>query len=352
MKNLIFLSIIASILLSLTACMEQKGTHKPELYFSFEEYCNTPDGMVLDDKNNIILSCPNFNMSKYPGILMKITPEDKMEFFFSLPTHPKTGKVGPMDMMFGPDGNLYIADNQFFYDKDNASRLLKVVMKNGKPVGVEVVVTGFKLSNAVVWKGDTLYVSDTFWDVPGIERSSAIFKFDLDELDGDNPVQLQPGNDPHLFTTFSTRKNRYGVHGGADGMVLDQEGNLYTGLFGDGRMFKMTLNKDGSLKNKKVFVDQPETLPCVDGLFFDEKRKVIYVADSKKNAIRQVTLDGKVSTLWENGNTDGSGGMLDQPCEPQVRGNKLIVANFDKPSPGFKNDEFDAPYTLSVIDLK
>ena len=43
--------------------------------------------------------------------------------------------TAPMDRAVGPDGNLYINDNQFELGNTNyESRLLRVVMKDGKPV--------------------------------------------------------------------------------------------------------------------------------------------------------------------------------------------------------------------------
>ena len=93
-------------------------------------------------------------------------------------------------------------------------------------------------------------------------------------------------------------------------------------------------------------------MTCVDGIFFDAKRNCVYVADSEKNAIQVVWLpEGKVTTLWQNGDTDGTGGLLDQPCEPALRGDELVVVNFDMPFPGLGNSAFDKPYTISVIDV-
>ena len=68
-----------------------------------------------------------------------------------------------------------------------------------------------------------------------------------------------------------------------------------------------------------------------------------------------VSATGQVSTLWENSDTDGTGGLLDQPAEPTVRDGSLIIANFDA---GFtaaqmaNNMKSDAPHTLSVIKLR
>jgi hypothetical protein len=63
-------------------------------------------------------------------------------------------------------------------------------------------------------------------------------------------------------------------------------------------------------------------------------------------------MDGSLKTLWMNGDTNGADGGLDQPCETLIRGNELIIVNFDMPFPGLKNAAFDKPYTMSVIKLK
>ena len=64
-----------------------------------------------------------------------------------------------------------------------------------------------------------------------------------------------------------------------------------------------------------------------------------------------VAPDGSVTTLAKNGDTDGAGGLLDQPAEVLLKGNRLYVANFDKPEKKFVNTKSEAPHTLSVIDL-
>lgn len=61
--------------------------------------------------------------------------------------------------------------------------------------------------------------------------------------------------------------NRKGEKAGADGLTFDAEGNLYSGNFGDGVMYKVAFKPDGS------------------------------------------------------------GGLLDQPCEPALRGEDLIAVN-------------------------
>lgn len=135
---------------------------RPKLRLSLPDHCNTLDRMRLDPKtSDVILSCSNFADANYPGKLMKITPDNRLEVYFDrLPPHPVTGKVVPMGLDFGLDGNLDGADNQYFSDKNYQSRLLRVNIRDGKPVSAEVLVEGFKLANAVRW-GVGRYLSAT-----------------------------------------------------------------------------------------------------------------------------------------------------------------------------------------------
>ena len=325
---------------------------KPELFVSLPQCCNNPDGMTLNpDTGDIILACPNFNDTTYPGVLMKIDPANNLSLYFAMPVHPETKRGCPMGLDFGPDGHLYIADNQYFDDKNYKSRLIRVIIQDGKPVDAEVVVDGFKLSNAVIWKGDKVYVSDTFFDLPDRPGMSGIYMFTLSELNK-GIVQLQPNaTDPHLITTFTTIPNHRNDPAGADGLTFDDEGNLYTGNFGDGVMSKMILDKNGKVASKEVFVKDPK-MPCVDGLFYNPRTDEIYVVDMEQNAIQAVSSSGELTTLWQNADNDGSTGLLDGPCESVLRGNELIVANFDMHFPGLRNSKHDKPHTLSVIKLK
>ncbi len=68
-----------------------------------------------------------------------------------------------------------------------------------------------------------------------------------------------------------------------------------------------------------------------------------------------VDMQGNVTTLYKNGDTDGADGSLDQPCEVIIRGKELILVNMDMawavPAALQVNTEVDQPYTLSVIKL-
>ena len=197
-----------------------------------------------------------------------------------------------------------------------------------------------------------MYVSDTYFDLADKPGASGIYRISLDEMNK-GTVQLKPNaTDPHLIAQFQTEplEHRDNELAGADGLTFDSKGNLYTGNFGNGVLSKITFDADGKVVSNEVFVKSPK-MTCVDGIFCDLKTDKIYVADSEKNAIQVISPDGTLTTLWENDDSNGADGLLDQPCEVVIRGNELIIVNFDMPFPGLKNTEYDEHHTLSVIRL-
>ncbi|UOQ64377.1 hypothetical protein [Hymenobacter volaticus] len=274
-------------------------------------------------------------------------------YLSNLPVEPTTKKAAPMDLAFGPDGNLYYAENQYENSKDFKSRLMRVRVQNGKPGAVETVVDNFALANAVVWKGNKIYVTDSQWDMPDNDKGSAVLAFTLAELN-QGPVHLKPKTmDPHVLTTFTTQVNETGVDNGADGLDYDSKGNFYTGSFGDGTFYKMTMKPDGTLAKKEALTLKGKKITCVDGLIIDRKTDKAYLCNSRENAIEVVNLkDNTVTTLAQNGDTDGTNGLLDQPAEVLLKGNRLYVSDFDKPEKNFINKKSDAPHTMSVIDVQ
>ncbi|MBO0934050.1 hypothetical protein [Fibrella aquatilis] len=324
----------------------------PVLMTTLPAKYNTPDGLVLAPDGTVYLSIPNLANNTYPGVLAKIVG-DSAQFVSSLPAHPDTKHACPMDLAFGPDGNLYYADNQYENSKDFKSRLMRIEMKNGKVGAVTPVVTGFGLSNAVVWRGNTIYVTDSKWNSsPGDDLGSAVFHFKLADLNK-GEIKLKPNSmDPHVLATFKTTVNETGVTNGADGLDYDEKGNFYTGSFGDGTLYKLTLKPDGSLaSNEKLTVSKP--VPCVDGLIIDRTTNTMYLCNSRENAIMTVNLtNGTVATLAQNGDTDGHDGRLDQPAEVLLKGKRLYISNFDKPEKHFVNTKADEVHTMSYVDLK
>lgn len=325
----------------------------PQLLHTLDEAHNTPDGLALAPNGSLILSVPNLANNSYPAVLMEMTDTELKPYLTNLPVEPTTKKAAPMDLAFGPDGNLYYAENQYENSKDFKSRLMRVQVQNGKPGKVETVVDNFALANAVVWKGNTLYVTDSQWDMPDNDKGSAILHFTLAEL-SKGPIHLKPKTkDPHVLAMFTTTVNETGVDNGADGMDYDSQGRLYTGSFGDGKFYRITLKPDGSLAKQETLTLTGKQIPCIDGLIIDRATDKAYVCNSRENAIEVINLkDNSVTTLAQNGDTDGAGGLLDQPAEVLLKGSRLYISDFDKPEKNFVNKKSDAPHTMSVIDLK
>lgn len=344
-----FASII--LLAGLAGCMADVG--KPaQLLVALPDYCNTPDGMCLMADNSIVLSVPNFNDEKRPPLMMRITPANKAEKFYEFPTpYPglpeKVSRIAPMGVTRAPSGDLFFADMQYMKDKDQKSRLWKLVIKDGKVDKMVLVASGFNVSNGLIIRDGHIYITESVLEdtKPLI---SAVMRFKLDE---ENVKLKTPLNtDPHIIATFKSHKDDWRF--GADGIAFDSKGNLFVGLFGEGEMYKITFDKDGKVASNTLFAKLPGTLINCDGMSCDLRTDRLYVADSAANAIQVIHPDGKVTTLSQNADVQDKGaGKLDQPCEALLRGNTIVVSNMDWPFPGFRNSKWQQPATLSVIQL-
>ena len=341
--------VLASVAAVIGAAILAGCAPRPDIsVIVLPEKYNTPDGMTVDGEGNIILSVPNYNDRSHPPKLVKISPNDEITEIVTLPKNPGTGKDSiSLGVAVGSDGNLYVADNQAFDTDEFKSRLLRVVMKDGKAVKVEAVVTGMIMANGVAACGDRIYVCESKIDPKASPAPSGVYGFKISELKGDKPVKLLPGGkDPHLAIKFFTKSKVWPI--GANGLGFDKEGNMLVCNFGDAQLIRAKMGADGKAASQEVLAEKSGML-CTDGLSIDRRTGEIYIADFLGNAVHRVhPKTGKVTTIAKNGNTDGSGGALDRPSEPCVRGNKVYVANIDLPLAGNK---YDKPHTLTVITL-
>ena len=371
-----FASITATIFL-LVGCAstpkkEREVPITPRLLIRLPLSCNTPGGATLDEEGNIILTISNFNNdalikdkvieTPFPPKIVKIDKNNELTTWYEFKKedmHPDTGKIGPVDCAFGPDGNLYVTDMQIFWDNHQQSRLLRINVIDGRPVGVDVVVEGFMIANGMVWKGDTLFVTETVLAYPKRSEKnskllSGIYAFKIDELKSGCLI-LPPydENNPerHLMEVFRS-SGRLGF--GADGVAVDGRGNLYTSIMEDGLIYKTSFDDKGEPVETSLFAKSNDMVSAA-GIVWRNKDHRMYVADSLNNAVHKVDMNGNVMTLYKNSDTDEADGSLDQPSEVLLRGNDLIVVNmgmtWEDTAGMFVNTRIDAPYTISVIPL-
>ena len=346
--------------------------YRPKLFASFPDHLHNPDGMTWCEKTGkIFLNVPNFNNldenlkkgNHEGGYLVILDPETaEFEVALEYPILSDTGQCGPMGLTFGPDGNLYVCDTQWFHSKEHKSRVLRVIMKDGRPTGeVQVVATGTKVSNAILWLEDKMLVTDTYLELEGQWGAGGLWMFGREEAltagkDDVPTIQLEPnGKDKRLVIIERVKKIGRECSGGADGLTVDSAGVVYFCNFGDGAVYAITFDQNNKATSRKIFQD--DTIQCCDGMFYDKRTNLCYIADSQLNAVHAISpwKPGQqvvLKTIWANGDTDGADGLLDSPCETLVIGDKLYVSNFDSTDKTFVNTAHDAPHTISVITLK
>ena len=318
------------------------------------ENCNTTDGMCLLPDKSFLISIPNFNDEKDPSMIMRITRDKKAEVFYTFPNpypglEEKLNRIRPMGISRAPDGNLYLADMQYMINPNQKSRLWKLVVKKNKVEKMILVASGFGVANGTIIHDGYCYITESVLEEGSHPLSSAVLRFKLDE---ENVTLTTPlTKDPHIIATFKSNKNDWRF--GADGIAFDSKGNLFVGLFGEGQIFKVELDKKGNVVSNKLFCEAPGKLINCDGMSCDLRTDKLYVADSAANAIQIISPGGTIDTLAQNQDvTDKTTGQLDQPCEAMVRGDEVIVSNMDWPFPGMRNSKHTMPAVISVIKIK
>jgi sugar lactone lactonase YvrE len=335
---------------------EAAALRTPRLLTTLPDECNTPDGMCLLPDGSVVVSIPNFNDTKAPPLLARITPDNKAEVFHRFPTpYPNllegADRIGPMGIACDPaSGNLFFADNQ---GKDQNSRLWKLVLKDGKVDRMVLVAKGFNIANGVTVRGRHVYVTESVLEQDSRPLTSAVLRFGT----GEENVQLASplSGDPHIVATFKSHKDQWRF--GADGIAFDGKGNLYVGLFGEAVIYKIVFGEDGRVASCEAFAEAPGRMMSCDGMSYDPLTDRFYLADCAGNAVHIVHLDGRIETLARNGDVPDVeaklSGLLDEPCEVLVRGKTLVVSNMDWPIDGFVNKPpYRLPATVSVFSLE
>ena len=341
--------LLSGLLLAMLAATSRADNNEPSAYarpIVLPTCCNTPDGLEILTDGSLLLAAANFTDDSSPGVILKITPDNRALPFYYPAVHPESKKIYPMGIRAAKNGDLYVADCQALAIPKGASRLLRIVVRDGKPVDTQVVAQGFDMANGVAIHGGSVYLTDSSIGARDDRTLSAVFRFRLDEH---GVVMKRPlSEDPHCVAVFETESQEIPV--GADGIAFDSQGNLFIANCGDAILHKLTFDDRGKVSSNTKFA-QSRQMKSADGLFCDHRTDTIYVADILSNAIFTVAADGTVRLLCRNGDSDGSDGSMDAPSEAIVRGSELIISNFDRVFPGAVNTESSMPCTLSVFPL-
>ena len=326
----------------------------PTLFTALPDYIATPDSMAIDSEGNLVLSCPNFADLSLPGCVVKIDQDGNVRKWFDVPVREDTGMARPMGIGFGPDGDLYVIDNQGWLESmpevQFKGRLLRIRMDGDKMVKCTVVANNMEHPNGLRIKDGYVYLTQSYLHKekhPSGNLLSCVYRFGLDE---ENIEITNTLADPHILTTFVTSNPlcQYGV----DGIEFDHDGNLLVGNFGDGAVYKVTFNQDMTVKSNEVWAQNPAELKSTDGMVMGEDGW-LYIADFCNNAIVMVSPDGKeVKRLAQSPDCDGLDGGLDQPGEPIIWNGKVIASCFDLVCNDYNvNTAHEMPATLAQIKL-
>lgn len=325
---------------------------QPRLFAVLPDEVCTPDGMAIDGEGNLILACPNYADLAKPGCIMKIDERKEIRKWFDVPVHEATGHAFPMGIGFGPDGDLYVVDNQGWSGAPELlfkGRILRLRIRGNAVARTTVVAHGMEHPNGLRVHRNHLYVTQSMLSRvkdPSGCLVSCVYRFGLDE---EGIAVTNTLNDPHILTTFLTRNPdiQYGV----DGIEFDKAGNLYVGNFGDGAVHRITLNDDGSVRQNSVWARDPAQLKSTDGMIIDGEGN-LYIADFCANAVARVTPGGNVTRIAQSPDTDGLHGELDQPGEPIIWRGKLVLSCFDLVTGAQQvNTAHEMPATMSELDL-
>lgn len=318
-----------------------------------EDWACTPDGMAVDSKGRLVLACPNFaNPDEQIGCLLRFDPDGKVEKWIQLPPLEETGLVCPMGIAFAPDGDLYVIDNQSWLGRpglENKGRILRLHFEGEELKEVSTVASGMEHPNGMRIHNGQIYITQSYLtQVPGPDGklTSCVYRFDLEDRD---LVMTNTLADTQIITTFVTLNPdcQYGV----DGIEFDHNGDLLVGNFGDGAVHRIKFDEHGNVISNEVWAKDGANLQSTDGMIIDESGN-LYIADFCANAIAMVRPDASVVRIAQSPDADGLNGELDQPGEPVIWQNKLIISCFDLVTgPDKINTGHEMPATLAQIPL-
>ena len=190
-----------------------------------------PNGLLLDRKTGCIWVAETWNPS-----LIKLNPDGTVANTITEGDKPF---LWPNDLVFGPDGYIYMTDsgllakdlitdqglNQECWEGDMAGCLYRI---HPETCGVECLDEGFRFTNGIAFGVDgKLYINEM--------TTGHIYRYDFNEA-------LDKKIDPATRELFVSVIDKTGPSRivGPDGMAFDEQGNLYVALFGQGHIAKVS----------------------------------------------------------------------------------------------------------------
>jgi sugar lactone lactonase YvrE len=275
--------------------------------------CTNPDGMCVDPQGRLVIAAPN-NDRKQPGAIFRLdSPGGVPVKWFEVPPSEESGYSSPMGVCFGPDGELYVCDNQ----KNSKGRLLRIAIEDDKPVKCEVIACGLDNANGVKYFGGRLYLTQAF--LYGVKRgdgasSSGLYMFSAAERNV--KVGNTPADEQCIFSDVTRNPT---IKGGLNGVAIDENGIIYTGNYGDGRVWKLTTGDDGRIVKSEEILHAGGLSVTPDGMCVDDSGN-LYIADMRGDALMRIFFSGKLEFLRK-------GGFV-SPSEPCVWKGSVYVANY------------------------
>ena len=274
--------------------------------------CTTPDGMAVDPAGRLVIAAPNNDHSQ-PGAVFRLSePGGTPEKWFEVPAYAESGYASPMGVCFGPEGELYVCDNQ----KPGKGRLLRLTFKDDKIATCETVACGLENANGVKCLNGRLYMTQAFLrGIPaeGGALTSGLYMFSA----SDRNVRVSNTADDAQLVFRDVTAGRIKV--GLNGVAIDSKGAIYVGNYGAGRVWKLTPGEDGRIAKSEVFVKPEAGVKTPDGLCVDDKDN-LYIADMHGNQAVRVSPSGEVKVVRKGG--------FKRPSEPCAWRGRLYVSNY------------------------
>jgi hypothetical protein len=343
--------LIACFAFSMSAVADD-GLQTPTLFAELPDQCPTPDGMAVSPDGMLVVACPNYADQTQPACLIRLNESGQVEHWVDVPVLKRTGVACPMGICFGPEGEIYIVDNQGWSGSEEGQfkgRILRLTIEDGAIKRTRTIARGMEHPNGIRYRDGQLYVTQSMMskvDDPSGKLVSGVYRFPADAR---GIVVENTLDDPNLILSVITENAdcQYGL----DGLAFDKSGDLFLGNFGDGTILKATFDENNNVEACDVWAADPEQMRTTDGIGFDEAGN-LYVADFSENAVAVVRPDGTVERMAQSPDCDGSNGGLDQPGEPIVFAGRLIVTCFDiVTGPDKVNTGHDRPFTITSLEL-